>query len=43
MHFQKRPPLAVNGRIDLPTAPGFGIELDQAKIEKMDVLPAART
>jgi L-rhamnonate dehydratase len=42
MHFQKRPPVTDNGRIDLPTAPGFGIELDQAKIEKMDVLPAAR-
>jgi len=41
-HFQKNPPVPQNGHIELPTGPGFGIELDQSKIEKMDVLPAAR-
>jgi L-rhamnonate dehydratase len=40
--FQKNPPVPVNGHIALPTAPGFGIELDQAKIEKIDVLPVSR-
>jgi L-alanine-DL-glutamate epimerase-like enolase superfamily enzyme len=43
MHFQKRPLLTDNGRFDLPTGPGFGIELDTGKIEKMDVLTAAST
>ena len=42
VHFQKNPIVTGNGGIALPTAPGFGIELDQSKIEKMDVLPAAR-
>lgn len=33
-HFEKHPPLPRNARIDLPQLPGFGIELDPAKIEK---------
>jgi L-rhamnonate dehydratase len=42
VHFQKNPIVTGNGSIELPAAPGFGIELDPGKIEKMDVLPAAR-
>ncbi|MEO5977130.1 MAG: enolase C-terminal domain-like protein [Chryseolinea sp.] len=38
MHFQKDPPLTSNGIIKLPTKPGFGIELDAAKIESQEVL-----
>lgn len=38
MHFQKDPPLTTNGIIKLPTKPGFGIELDTAKIEGQEVL-----
>ncbi|MEZ5352231.1 MAG: enolase C-terminal domain-like protein [Bryobacteraceae bacterium] len=33
-HFEKNPLAPVNGMIDLPERPGFGIELDPAKIEK---------
>ena len=40
VHFQKNPPVTDNGWITLPTAPGFGIELDEAKIESTEVLPA---
>jgi L-rhamnonate dehydratase len=32
--FEKHPPRVVNGRIELPERPGFGIELDPAKIER---------
>jgi L-alanine-DL-glutamate epimerase-like enolase superfamily enzyme len=32
--FEKYPPKPVNGRLVLSERPGFGIELDQAKIEK---------
>ena len=40
VHFQKQPPFTRNGRIALPSAPGFGIELDEAKIEKTEIVPA---
>jgi L-rhamnonate dehydratase len=33
-HFEKYPPRLDNGHIALPERPGFGIELDDAKIEK---------
>ena len=33
-HFEQSPPAPVNGRLTLPERPGFGIELDAAKIEK---------
>lgn len=36
-HFEKDPPMPVNGKIALPTRPGFGIELDPAKVEKQTV------
>ncbi len=38
LHFQKDPLLTDNGVIPLPTKPGFGIELDESKIEKQEVL-----
>jgi L-rhamnonate dehydratase len=37
-HFEKQPPGVVNGKIALPERPGFGIELDPAKIEKQTLL-----
>jgi len=37
-HFQKNPILTDNGIIPLPQRPGFGIELDQEKVEQMDIL-----
>ena len=39
--FQKNPLLTDNGWLKLPTAPGFGIELDESKIEKTEVLRAS--
>jgi L-rhamnonate dehydratase len=38
--FQKNPLLTDNGWLKLPTGPGFAIELDDAKIEKTEVLRA---
>ena len=32
-HFEKTPPAPVRAHFQLPDAPGFGIELDDAKIE----------
>lgn len=40
VHFQKNPPRTSNGRIDLPTAPGFGIELDASKIDSIEEVSA---
>jgi len=37
-HFEKDPPLPVHARITLSQKPGFGIELDQAKIERQGPL-----
>ncbi len=39
-HFEKRPPVPVKARLALPTAPGFDIELDPAKIESQKMLGA---
>ena len=36
-NFEKHPPVPVNGMIELPDRPGFGIELDESKIE--DIRP----
>ena len=33
-HFEKTPVEPVKGRIMLPDRPGFGIELDPAKVER---------
>ena len=38
LHFQKNPLLTENGKIALPTKSGFGIELDEDKIEQQEVL-----
>jgi hypothetical protein len=38
LHFLKDPPLTTNGLVQLPDKPGFGIELDPAKVEKQEVL-----
>jgi len=35
-HFDKHPPQPVHGMIDLGDRPGFGMELDDAKIEKRE-------
>jgi L-alanine-DL-glutamate epimerase-like enolase superfamily enzyme len=32
--FEKEPPRVTDGRIALPTRPGFGVEFDESKIEK---------
>ncbi len=37
-HFERNPPLPKNARIALPDSPGFGIELDPAKIERQSPL-----
>jgi L-rhamnonate dehydratase len=38
LHFMKDAPLTTNGFVALRERPGFGIELDMAKIERQDVL-----
>jgi L-rhamnonate dehydratase len=38
LHFIKNPPLTTNGLVTLSDKPGFGIELDPAKVEKQEVL-----
>jgi L-alanine-DL-glutamate epimerase-like enolase superfamily enzyme len=38
LHFMKNPPLTTDGLVRLSEAPGFGIELDPAKVEKQEVL-----
>jgi L-rhamnonate dehydratase len=38
LHFIKDPPLTTNGLVQLSDKPGFGIDLDPAKVEKQEVL-----
>jgi len=38
LHFMKDAPLTANGRVLLRERPGFGIELDPAKIERQELL-----
>ncbi|MCB0629316.1 MAG: enolase C-terminal domain-like protein [Saprospiraceae bacterium] len=38
LHFQKDAPLTDNGILPLPAAPGFGIVLDETKIDQREVL-----
>jgi L-rhamnonate dehydratase len=38
LHFMKDPLLTTNGLVQLSEKPGFGIELDPAKVEKQEVL-----
>ncbi len=40
LHFIKDPPLTSDGFVHLPEKPGFGIELDPARVEKQEVLTA---
>lgn len=35
-HFEKDPPRPVEGKLSLPERPGFGIELDEAKIASIE-------
>ena len=37
-HFEKHPPIPVKARIALPTGNGYGIELDEAKVESQSLL-----
>ena len=37
-HFEKVEPRPVNGKLKLPNGPGFGIELDPAKVERQSPL-----
>jgi L-rhamnonate dehydratase len=39
-HFEVAPPVPVHGSFALPQGPGFGISLDESKIEEQDVLAA---
>jgi L-alanine-DL-glutamate epimerase-like enolase superfamily enzyme len=39
--FEKNPPVPVNGKLELPDRPGFGIELDPAKVEAQEPFRAA--
>jgi L-alanine-DL-glutamate epimerase-like enolase superfamily enzyme len=38
VHFQKDPLLTTNGILQLPSKPGFGIELDESKITKTEII-----
>ncbi|HEU5136175.1 MAG TPA: enolase C-terminal domain-like protein [Steroidobacteraceae bacterium] len=38
LHFMKDPLIAHNGLVQLSEKPGFGIELDAAKVEKQEIL-----
>jgi L-alanine-DL-glutamate epimerase-like enolase superfamily enzyme len=38
-HFEADAPAPVTGAFALPTEPGFGIELDESKIERDELLP----
>lgn len=40
VHFQKDPLLTTNGILQLPKKPGFGIEFDESKIIKKEVVAA---
>jgi L-alanine-DL-glutamate epimerase-like enolase superfamily enzyme len=37
-HFEKDPPVVERAHLKLPTAPGFGIEIDTAKVDSQKVL-----
>jgi L-rhamnonate dehydratase len=37
-HFEKNPPLLKNAHIALPDAPGYGIELDDARIQSRELM-----
>jgi len=35
-HFEKNPPVVRTAHLALPDAPGYGIELDPAKVESQE-------
>jgi L-alanine-DL-glutamate epimerase-like enolase superfamily enzyme len=37
-HFEKNPPILQNAHLALPDAPGYGIELDDSKIESRQAM-----
>jgi len=37
-HFEKAPPFPAQARFALPSGPGYGIEFDEAKIEKRELV-----
>jgi L-rhamnonate dehydratase len=38
LHFMKDPLLTTHGLVQLSEKPGFGIELEPAKVEKQEIL-----
>ncbi|GAB3384395.1 galactonate dehydratase [Humibacter soli] len=40
-HFELDAPTPISGAFPLPTGPGFGIEIDDSKVESDELLPAA--
>jgi L-alanine-DL-glutamate epimerase-like enolase superfamily enzyme len=40
-HFELDAPAPVDGAFALPTRPGFGIRIDEAKVQRDEVLPVA--
>ncbi|MCU1234641.1 MAG: Mandelate racemase/muconate lactonizing enzyme C-terminal domain protein [Candidatus Solibacter sp.] len=37
-HFEKNPPVLKNAHFTLPTAPGYGIEFDESKVQSQSIL-----
>jgi L-alanine-DL-glutamate epimerase-like enolase superfamily enzyme len=37
-HFEKNPPVLKNAHFELPVAPGYGIELDETKVESREMV-----
>ena len=37
-HFEKNPPVVVKAHLSLPDTPGYGIELDDAKVESRELM-----
>uniref|UniRef100_Q024C6 Mandelate racemase/muconate lactonizing enzyme, C-terminal domain protein n=1 Tax=Solibacter usitatus (strain Ellin6076) TaxID=234267 RepID=Q024C6_SOLUE len=40
-HFEKNPPAPKNAHFDLPAGPGYGIEFDEGKVEKQELMKYA--
>jgi L-rhamnonate dehydratase len=37
-HFEKNPPVLKSAHFGLPEAPGYGIELDEKKVESQEMM-----
>ena len=37
-HFEKNPPVVTKAHLSLPDTPGYGIELDDAKVESRELV-----